>query len=353
MKKFNIEINKGNYNIETPERIEKFEFNRAYGWKAEYKKYRENWIRCPKEKILLDYPLNVDLELSSICNLKCPMCETTSEEYNKKIKKQFMEFSLVRKIIDEIRENVPAVRFALRGEATLHPQFIECIRYAKEAGIGDVSVVTNGSKLTPEFFEKMLLAGIDWITISIDGLKENYEKVRYPLKFEDTLQKIKEIKRIKEKYHARRPVIKIQSVWPFVKDDIEEYYNLFAPYVDLIAYNPLIIDESDESKFELDDDFSCSGFYQRLGVTADGRVLICSCGSEYDMYIGDVHHQSIHEIWHGKELTELREKHKVYGGFKDIDICRKCRSACKMKNSEVVTINGRKITIRDYIYNKG
>lgn len=44
----------------------------------------------------------------------------------------------------------------------------------------------------------MLLAGIDWITISVDGLKEEYEQIRKPLKFEDTFNKIIEIKNLKK-----------------------------------------------------------------------------------------------------------------------------------------------------------
>ena len=38
----------------------------------------------------------------------------------------------------------------------------------------------------------------------------------------------------------KRPIIKIQSIWPAIRKNAEEYYNLFAPYVDLVASNPLI-----------------------------------------------------------------------------------------------------------------
>ena len=195
MKQQNIPINKGNYSMDTVEREKLFELYRGEGWQEEYKAYRTNWEKCAKEKEVLDYPQLVDIELSTVCNLHCPMCYTITDDFAKHVHKGFMEFELFKKIIDEIKGKVPAIRLSLRGEPTIHPQFIQCIHYAKQAGIKEISTLTNASKLEPEFFEKMLLAGIDWITISLDGLKDEYEKIRMPLKFEDTFKKIVEIKK--------------------------------------------------------------------------------------------------------------------------------------------------------------
>lgn len=189
----NIPINKGNYNMDTEERINQFEINRSLGWKEKYQEYRENWIKYPKMQYVSEYPLLVDVELSSLCNLKCPMCYTITDEFKSKVCTQLMEYKLFQKIIDEIAGKVPAVRLSLRGEATLHPDFISCIKYCKGKGIGEVSFLTNASKLTKDYFAEIAEAGADWITISIDGIGEEYEKIRTPLKFEDTLQKIKDI----------------------------------------------------------------------------------------------------------------------------------------------------------------
>ena len=109
-----------------------------------------------------------------------------------------MEWSLYKKIIDEIAFKVPAIRLSLRGEATLNKNFIECISYAKSNGIKEVSTLTHGFKLNEEFFEKIVTAGIDWITISIDGVGETYNNIRKPLKFDELLDKIKKIKEYKK-----------------------------------------------------------------------------------------------------------------------------------------------------------
>ena len=121
--KNNTPINKGNYSMDTPEREYQFEQNRGFGWEKEYKKYRDDWSNLPKKQIVRDYPLCVDLELSSICNLKCPMCYTITDEFKKKVNATRMNFDLYKKVIDEIAHKVPAVRLSFRGEATLHKNF--------------------------------------------------------------------------------------------------------------------------------------------------------------------------------------------------------------------------------------
>lgn len=90
----NVPINKGNYSMETEIREELFEKNRGEGWEEEYRQYRSNWIKYPKECIVSEYPLLVDLELSTVCNLNCPMCYTITEQFQKNVKKTYMNFDL-------------------------------------------------------------------------------------------------------------------------------------------------------------------------------------------------------------------------------------------------------------------
>ena len=51
-------------------------------------------------------------------------------------------------------------------------------------------------------FEKILLAGADWMTVSIDGLYDAYEKNRYPLRFDETYQRLQGMKRINDKIRS-------------------------------------------------------------------------------------------------------------------------------------------------------
>nr|WP_296440536.1 SPASM domain-containing protein [uncultured Acetatifactor sp.] len=348
---YKVPINKGNYDMDTPERVKKFDENRGAGWEDGYKEYRKNWSQYPETQYVPEYPLQVDIELSSLCNLRCPMCYTITEEFRKKVSAGFMDIGLFTKIVDEIAGKVPAVRLSLRGEATLHPEFIHCIRHCKEKGIKEVSFLTNLSKFTKEFFIEVAEAGADWITISIDGVGLQYDDIRKPLKFEDTLQRIKDIYEIKEANGWKKPVIKVQGIWPAIRKNPSEYYNCFVPYVDLVAFNPLIdyLDQDEDIVYE--DEFVCPQPYQRLVIGSDGRVLLCSNDEEGNYVLGDANKQSVYEIWHGELLDTVRRLHRE-GRFKEFAVCKKCYLPRATEESEHAFVNDREIVIKNYINRK-
>jgi len=335
--------------METPEREALFEKYRGEGWETEYLRYRSNWSDYPKKQYISEYPLLVDLELSTLCNLHCPMCYTITEEFKQKVKACLMDWGLFTKIIDETDGKVPAIRLSLRGEPTIHPKFIECVEYAKGKGVREVSMLTNGSKLSADFFKKMMDAGIDWITISVDGLDDMYESIRKPLKFSEMLRKLQDIKRIKDEAKAHRPVIKVQAIWPSIKENPEKFYNTIAPHVDLIAFNPLIdyLGKDDEIIYE--NDFSCCQLYQRLVVGADGQVMMCSNDEEGTMIVGDAHRESIYDIWHGDAINRIRDTHRLKNGFLKIPVCGRCYLPRLTQDSEIAQINGRKFIIKNYV----
>lgn len=344
-----VPINKGNYSMDTLEREARFEVSRGAGWEEEYTTYRARWIDYAKNQIVSDYPLLVDIELSSLCNLHCPMCYTISDEFKERVNTTRMDWILFQKIIDEIGGKVPAIRLSLRGEATLHEDFVKCIRYAKAHGIKEVSTLTHGGKLTLQYFEEIVDAGIDWITISIDGVGETYEQIRGPLKFDDLLDKIKAIKQFKDARGLKRPVIKVQTIWPAIREDPARYYNTLAPYVDLVAFNPLIDYLGNDTQITYLDNFTCPQQYQRLVIGADGLVMKCSNDEENRETVGDIKRETVHQIWHGEKLTAVRELHKRAQGFMSSEVCRKCYLPRKTMD-ELAEVNGRQFTVKNYIF---
>jgi len=343
-----VPINKGNYSMDTPEREQLFEKYRGEGWEAEYKEYRKRWAEYARNQVVSEYPLLVDLELASVCNLKCPMCYTISPQFKAKVNTKLMDFALFTRVIDEIGGKVPAIRLSLRGEPTLHPKFAHCIEYAKQHGIKEVSTLTHGGRLTLEFFRKIVAAGIDWITISADGIGETYEKIRKPITFEQILRQIQDMKAYKEEHGLHRPVLKVQSIWPAIRDDPEAYYHTFAPYVDLVAFNPLIDYLGHDQDIEYLDDFCCPQQYQRLVVGADGLVMKCSNDEENQEVIGDVNRETVHQVWHGEKMQQVREVQKQKGGFLQSAVCRKCYLP-RRTEVEVACVDGRSFAVKNYV----
>ncbi|MFC2004455.1 radical SAM/SPASM domain-containing protein [Chloroflexota bacterium] len=346
-----MKINKGQFRLSSKSRELRFNYRRGKGHLCRYILNRFKWHWYPRMHYVSRFPDHVDIETSSACNMHCPMCYTITEEFKRTVKHQLMSFELFRKIIDECaKHNIYSIRLSLRGEPFIHKDIIKIIQYAHDSGIKEISMLTNGLALTPELFEKAMRAGLTWLTISVDGVGEIYEMIRPPAKFDELVEKIKGFKEIKTKNKSVQPVVKIQGIWPAVKECMEEYYNIFSPYVDGMASNPLIdyLRKDDESKIEYEEDFDCPVLYQRLVIGSDGRVLLCSNDDMGAYIIGDVNEESIFNIWHGKQIQKARDLHRKHMGYKEVEPCKECYLPRKTV-PVVETIGDRKLVINKYI----
>jgi len=343
-----IPINKGQFTLETEAREAAFEANRGHGVEEAYKENRRQWTEYPRKHHVSEYPLHVDIELASICNLRCPMCYTITAEFKKKVNAKLMDFELFKRLVDECAEGgVYSIRLSLRGEAFLHKNFIDCVHYAKEKGIKEVSSLTNGIKLDEDMFTELMHAGMDWITISIDGTGEVYEDIRRPADFKRAVEKIANYKKIKEKAGKVKPVIKVQSILPAIEENPQEFYDVFAPITDMVSANPLIDFHQSTKDMPKIENFSCPQIYQRLVIGADGRCMMCANDEENKVVVGNVNTQTIHEIWHGEKMQEVRAIHKRCAGAKEIAPCSECYLPLKTQPNPV-SVGGRMVVADKY-----
>ena len=79
---------------------------------------------------------------------------------------------------------------------------------------------------------------------------------------------------------------------------------------------------------------------------------MCSNDDNVSVIAGNAFEQTIHEIWHGKELQRIRDLHAKKDGFKQIFACVRCYYPRKTAADEVATINGREIHIENYVNRK-
>jgi len=347
-----MEINRGNYGIDTPERFERYMQARAFGCEEAFYEYRRNWSTYPNTEYVSEYPLSLEFQISDVCNLKCPFCYRQAD-YTPSEKK-FMDFELYKKAIDEVAHKVPAIRFNSSGESVLHPQFLEMIKYAKDRGAVEVSFITNAGAISLEYFEKLLLAGVDWMTVSVDGLYDDYERNRYPLKFEDTYQKLQGMKKMKEKYSTPKPAINIQGIWPMIEPNIDEYIDKMSQVSDYVNYNSYIDFskiKSEKNQLNNEPDFVCPQPFQRMLILLNGEVLTCcsiKANSSPENSLGNIKDCTIYELWHGEKYTALRKSCALPGGYKTTAMCKDCISPRKMIE-KTVKIRGEERIIKEYV----
>ncbi len=351
MAKDKLKVNNVQQSIDTEEREILFNQRRAFGNEEAYRRNRAEWQEFPDRRFVSDYPLHVDIELSSICNLRCPMCYTITEDFKSRVNVGFMDYELFKKIVNEcVDGNVFSIRLSLRGEALLHKRFIDCIKYAKEKGIKEVSTLTNGKKLLDrDFCKSMITAGLDWITVSIDGVDAVYEGIRKPVTFKGIMRAMNNLMGVRKELNYQKPAIKIQGIWPAVKQNIDAYIDYFTPLSDLIYTNPLVdyLSCDDPEKIEYMSDFVCYQPFQRLVIASDGKVLMCANDQLGEMDIGDANGMTISELWRGKRMEEIREYHTSCNALKKYYTCRTCQIP-RVREYEEADVKGRRVLIENY-----
>lgn len=303
------------------------------------------WYLCPKIGIAASFPTHVDIEASNRCQLKCPMCARRAME---DVKEGLIDFNLFKSLADQCaRKNVYSIKLSWRGEPLLHPDIFKMVRYAKDKKIKDVAFLTNLERLNDNMAEEMVESGIDWISVSIDGMEENYNKIRYPSKFADIVKKIKTINEIKNKLGKKKPMIRIQSIWSAIGEDPFTYKGFWMPLVDKINF---IADQKRYEKvpdFPINCNFRCQSPWLRMFISCNGKVVNCAADYSEKNILGDATKESLEKIWQGPGYKALRVLHKT-GAFVKFKPCITCDKRGLMRE-ETVKRGNETIRFKTYI----
>lgn len=312
-----MKINHHQFSLDSNERERLWEEHRRYF--KDYCVNRYQWFSYPKWRYVAPFPLHVDFEASSRCNLSCPMCfrpHITSKKYGD------MDFDLYKKGIDECAENgLYSIRLSWRGESTMNPRLMDMVAYAKERGIKEVSFISNGRLLEGELAEGLVRAGLDYLTVSVDGLEVYYDRLRAPNTFAGITEKLGAFYRLKNRIGDGLPLLKIQAIWSYIREDPAAFYHHFAGITDKINFDP----ENDYSTKEVpqDADFVCQYPWQRITITWNGEVPLCIGDWNLSTNIGDLKTQTIREIWEGAKMRSLRQM-QLGGRRLSIPSCKRC-----------------------------
>jgi len=287
-----------------------------------FRAYRRLWEENPQNLKPGSFPLHLDIEVTSACNLKCPFCATTYSKFEN----GFMKWETVKKILDEAGENgLYACKFNFRGEP-LHKDIGRFISYAKKKRIIDVFFNTNAVLLTEDMAKMLIDSGLDRLTVSFEGFEKTlYERNRTGAKFEEVVTNIERLRNLREKACRNKPKIRIQAVLvPELKDRLSEYVSFWKDKVDQVSYNEmeLSVDTVNKRMKSIKSSWICPFPYQRMTVMWDGTLTACKNDYYGKLAMGNIDSVSIKKCW-TDSLDTLRELHKK-GQSHDIEACREC-----------------------------
>ena len=112
--------------------------------------YKSNISKADRIQEATDFPRVILIDNCNACNLRCSMCDHKNMKAYRKV--QLMDLGLYKKLIDEIaNENANArVWEIFFGEPFMCRDMAKRIRYAKNKGLTDVVLNSNGVMMSRE-----------------------------------------------------------------------------------------------------------------------------------------------------------------------------------------------------------
>lgn len=152
---------------------------------------------------LAPYPKYTEVEVTTVCNLKCNMCEHT---YWSDQEKRHLKFEEFKHIIDQF----PKLRWINatgEGSGFLNRDYIKMIEYLKQKNVA-VYFVDHFERLDGNIARKLIELGVDGIYASVDGAtKETYEKIRIGADFDKVTKNLKTLVELKNEMNSPIPEI--------------------------------------------------------------------------------------------------------------------------------------------------
>src|SRR5438105_1260337 len=148
-----------------------------------------------RRAVVPQFPQTIHIETVMGCNLRCPMCPVSNtREFMNGREFTYMASTLYRQIIEEL--SVSGCRHDIwlnqLGEPTLHKQIVEFVRLGRSRG-HDVSMTSNGTRLTPKLSDALIQTGLTRIVFSIDGADQTtYEKIRVGGRYADVVRNVED-----------------------------------------------------------------------------------------------------------------------------------------------------------------
>jgi len=292
-----------------------------------YAKYRFQWHLARKYAILPSKPLNIDVELSDACNLRCSMCVHGMDGLPNV---GHMDDALAVRLINEAAQiGVPAIKFNWRGEPGLHPRLIDYIKLAKKLGFVDIQINTNLVSLNSEKTRELALSGIHRIIVSCDGAtKDTYESIRIGSSFERLRRNLEIISNLKKEHNMIYPKVRIQ----FVKQisnvhEVDLFFSEFKHLADDLRVSE-VSNRGADGVLSVGDQIAvgrrrCEQPWQRIIISKDGIYHPCCNDWDQTYPLGNTKHDSIMSAWNSQPSKSLRQSN-LLAELDSHPLCKNC-----------------------------
>lgn len=170
-------------------------------------------VQCAlKTERVVGLPYRMKIEPTNICNTHCQLCPTGLGLKGRD--KGKMTFERYQAVIDDLKRYLYTVDLSMWGDPLIVPDIYKMIRYTHDAGIWTyISSNLHAYKLGKGQAEQLVESGLDMLTCSLHGASQGtYETYQPGKRFEQSIEKIREIVETKRRLNSETPVIQLNFV---------------------------------------------------------------------------------------------------------------------------------------------
>ncbi len=304
--------------------------------------------RFAKKNFIFGMPIAMSIEPTTYCNLRCPQCPSGLRSFTRPTGSLSIETYI--KFLEKIKSHVAFLTLYFQGEPFLNPYFIDMVREARQRNIY-VMTSTNGHFLEEDIARDLILAGLNRIIFSIDGItQETYSKYRVGGNLQKVLQNLQLLASVRNRLHKKNPLIIFQFIVfrhneheidiarkvayqhgsdVFMLKSAQIYDDAKDPY---LPTNPRYsrYEKNDSGKFVLKGNLPnrCWRLWHNPVITWDGRWLPCCFDKDGKYVMGNLNNQSSKQIWNSDQYKRFRKT--VFSDRQQIDICKNCSEGLKV-----------------------
>ncbi|MDD5771407.1 MAG: radical SAM/SPASM domain-containing protein [Candidatus Omnitrophica bacterium] len=159
---------------------------------------------------VVSYPLvppeHVYFSLTNRCCLRCVMCDIPKSPGRQEDE---LDTEETKKIILQIKDLGVRHLIFSGGEPLLREDLIELVRFARASGIPWVDIITNGILCDDNIVEELIQAGLNHVTVSLDGISGTHDSIRGNGSFQKSARAIDLFNYHKQRLHVSSPSVGI------------------------------------------------------------------------------------------------------------------------------------------------
>jgi MoaA/NifB/PqqE/SkfB family radical SAM enzyme len=275
-----------------------------------------HWDIHRGQEVTRTKPYILILETTNSCNLHCPFC-LTGKGISGGREVRHMAYEEAVRIIDDVADSVYLLQLYTWGEPLLNKDTLRVVEYAKRKNLY-VMLSTNATAMTPAYNRRLIEAGIDYVTVAVDGLtQETYGHYRRGGDYEKVIANVRDLLTQRRLLKAQTPFVE----WQFIvfrhnEHEVEEAEGMaYAMGIDKFTPLPAYVEDEAWAPrgakyrtqiYNPERIMDCERPWSHLNVRADGGVASCC----YEFFkkddFGDLRTQHFAEVWNNELFRTSR-----------------------------------------------